>query len=313
MSSPITFIYRFGIGDYFHFAAKGCSSYSSVCASVDSLRHDDSIYISPVLAFLPLLIWSLSSPSTTCRSPRSLPVSLLSPSHETPLSEAEQQPSSPAAHYQHYRSRPRDLFHHTITFQPHYLSTPRQGRVQSSLIAVICRRTINFPCRSGRPAPGGRGQRYVSFSSTFFVAFFTLSEPKPVASTSHSGRLLPRSLVLILMLLLQSRQHDYRSSGAFGRQRQVGGHSKLLNGCLSSVSQRTPPPHPNRVPGAQCAVTTPPCALRKASSATRVSGRPPIDQAQLERELELDLENVRIEDNIDPNDVNLDEEELLAD
>lgn len=44
-----------------------------------------------------------------------------------------------------------------------------------------------------------------------------------------------------------------------------------------------------------------------------VSGRPPIDQAQLERELELDLENVRIEDNIDPNDVNLDEEELLAD
>ncbi|KAK7070650.1 Coatomer subunit beta' [Halocaridina rubra] len=43
------------------------------------------------------------------------------------------------------------------------------------------------------------------------------------------------------------------------------------------------------------------------------SGRPTIDQAQLERELELDLENVRIDDNIDPNDVNLDEEELLAD
>ncbi|XP_045621907.2 coatomer subunit beta' isoform X3 [Procambarus clarkii] len=43
------------------------------------------------------------------------------------------------------------------------------------------------------------------------------------------------------------------------------------------------------------------------------SARPTIDQAQLERELELDLEKVRIEDNIDPNDLNLDEEELLAD
>ncbi|XP_064089389.1 coatomer subunit beta'-like isoform X3 [Macrobrachium nipponense] len=43
------------------------------------------------------------------------------------------------------------------------------------------------------------------------------------------------------------------------------------------------------------------------------SGRPTIDQAQLERELELDLENVRIDENIDPNDVNMDEEDLLAD
>ncbi|MPC24563.1 hypothetical protein E2C01_017646 [Portunus trituberculatus] len=38
-----------------------------------------------------------------------------------------------------------------------------------------------------------------------------------------------------------------------------------------------------------------------------------IDQAQLERELELDIEKVRIEDNIDPNDLTVDEEELLAD
>uniref|UniRef100_A0A0P4W5G6 Beta'-coat protein n=1 Tax=Scylla olivacea TaxID=85551 RepID=A0A0P4W5G6_SCYOL len=43
------------------------------------------------------------------------------------------------------------------------------------------------------------------------------------------------------------------------------------------------------------------------------ASRPTIDQAQLERELELDIEKVRIEDNIDPNDLNLDEEELLAD
>ncbi|XP_050693669.1 coatomer subunit beta'-like isoform X4 [Eriocheir sinensis] len=43
------------------------------------------------------------------------------------------------------------------------------------------------------------------------------------------------------------------------------------------------------------------------------AARPTIDQAQLERELELDIEKVRIEDNIDPNDLNLDEEELLAD
>ncbi|KAK8727259.1 hypothetical protein OTU49_009782 [Cherax quadricarinatus] len=43
------------------------------------------------------------------------------------------------------------------------------------------------------------------------------------------------------------------------------------------------------------------------------SARVTIDQAQLERELELDLEKVRIEDNVDPNDLNLDEEELLAD
>lgn len=34
--------------------------------------------------------------------------------------------------------------------------------------------------------------------------------------------------------------------------------------------------------------------------AAGASARPPIDQAQLERELELDLEKVRIEDNIDP-------------
>lgn len=31
------------------------------------------------------------------------------------------------------------------------------------------------------------------------------------------------------------------------------------------------------------------------------AARPTIDQAQLERELELDIEKVRIEDNIDPN------------
>lgn len=31
------------------------------------------------------------------------------------------------------------------------------------------------------------------------------------------------------------------------------------------------------------------------------ASRPTIDQAQLERELELDIEKVRIEDNIDPN------------
>ncbi|KAK3858973.1 hypothetical protein Pcinc_034864 [Petrolisthes cinctipes] len=43
------------------------------------------------------------------------------------------------------------------------------------------------------------------------------------------------------------------------------------------------------------------------------TGRAAIDQAQLERELELDLEKVRIEDSIDANDINLDEEELLAD
>ncbi|XP_045125687.1 coatomer subunit beta'-like isoform X2 [Portunus trituberculatus] len=43
------------------------------------------------------------------------------------------------------------------------------------------------------------------------------------------------------------------------------------------------------------------------------ASRPTIDQAQLERELELDIEKVRIEDNIDPNDLTVDEEELLAD
>ncbi|XP_068249649.1 coatomer subunit beta' isoform X2 [Palaemon carinicauda] len=43
------------------------------------------------------------------------------------------------------------------------------------------------------------------------------------------------------------------------------------------------------------------------------SGRATIDQEQLERELELDLKNVRIDEDIDPNDVNLDEEDLLAD
>lgn len=38
-----------------------------------------------------------------------------------------------------------------------------------------------------------------------------------------------------------------------------------------------------------------------ASLAGGAAARPTIDQAQLERELELDIEKVRIEDNIDPN------------
>ncbi|XP_069159666.1 coatomer subunit beta' isoform X8 [Procambarus clarkii] len=53
--------------------------------------------------------------------------------------------------------------------------------------------------------------------------------------------------------------------------------------------------------------------LEQMKDTLGASARPTIDQAQLERELELDLEKVRIEDNIDPNDLNLDEEELLAD
>ncbi|CAL4118366.1 unnamed protein product, partial [Meganyctiphanes norvegica] len=68
------------------------------------------------------------------------------------------------------------------------------------------------------------------------------------------------------------------------------------------------------IPTAQESDTTKDAEFVDAPQGGTGSGlsRPPIDQAQLERELELDLENVRIEDN-DTNDVHLDEEDLLAD
>ncbi|KAG7154406.1 Coatomer subunit beta-like 1 [Homarus americanus] len=83
---------------------------------------------------------------------------------------------------------------------------------------------------------------------------------------------------------------------------------------LGAASASTPPPvlHSRRVLGWD-EDDVEDWGLEQKKETLGASARPTIDQAQLERELELDLEKVRIEDTIDPNDLNLDEEELLAD